>query len=74
MLAEYCPVIKLSDMEDGLATASMVTRWREAHPDLVGTDEDCVKVFVQKLREALGGKEELLSGGSTTVMLFRKSA
>jgi trans-aconitate 3-methyltransferase len=67
-------VAKLADIEQDLATASMVTRWREAHPDLVGTEGDCVRVFVNNLREVLGGKEELLSGGSTTILLFKKSA
>ena len=28
-----------------LGTASMVTRWREAHPELVGTDQDVVTAF-----------------------------
>ncbi|TVY21340.1 hypothetical protein LARI1_G001342 [Lachnellula arida] len=65
---------KLADIEQTLATASMVTRWREAHPDLVGTEQDCVKVFVKDLREALGGKDEVLSGGATTILLFKKPA
>ena len=51
----------------------MVTRWREAHPDLVGTKKECVRVFVNNLREALGGKDELLSGGATAILLFKKS-
>lgn len=68
-----CLVRKLADVEQALATASTVTRWREAHPDLVGTEQDCVKVFVKDLREALGGKDEILSGGATTIMLFKKS-
>ncbi|TVY41651.1 putative methyltransferase [Lachnellula occidentalis] len=67
-------VMKLAEVEQGLATASMVTRWREAHPDLVGTEQDCVKVFVKDLREALGGEDEVLSGGATTILLFKKSA
>ncbi|TVY90447.1 Trans-aconitate 3-methyltransferase [Lachnellula willkommii] len=65
---------KLADIEQALATASVVTRWREAHPDLVGTEQDCVKVFVKDLREALGGKDEVFSGGATTILLFKKSA
>lgn len=40
-----------------MSTASMVTRWREAHPELVGTDKDCVHVLVEKLKDALVGTE-----------------
>lgn len=44
----------LAALRAGMATASMVTRWRAAHPALVGTDRDCVRVLVGQLREALG--------------------
>ena len=37
----------LEEVEKGLSTASMVTRWRERNPDLVGTDKDVVTVFVK---------------------------
>jgi hypothetical protein len=33
--------VSLDKLEAGLSTASMVTRWRAAHPELVGTSEDC---------------------------------
>lgn len=39
-------------------TASMVTRWRDAHPELVGPEGDCVYVLVGKLKAALGVGEE----------------
>ncbi|RFU34686.1 hypothetical protein B7463_g1652, partial [Scytalidium lignicola] len=32
--------------EQALGTVSAVTRWREAHPELVGTEKDCVKVMI----------------------------
>ncbi|TVY73140.1 putative methyltransferase [Lachnellula suecica] len=65
---------KLGDMEKALATSSMVTRWKEANPDLAGTEKDCVKVVINQLREALGGKDECLLGPATTILLFNKSA
>ena len=64
-------VISLEDFAGGLATASMVTRWREAHPELVGTHEDVVAVTVRELREALGGRE-WFEGGSATALLMLK--
>lgn len=62
----------LTDLENGFNTASMVTRWREAHPDLVGTEEDVVKETIRELREALGGKESFVAGTSTALLLFSK--
>jgi hypothetical protein len=62
----------LDQVEKGLATSSMVTQWRAAHPDLVGTDRDVVTVFVKDLREALGSTEEVLQGSGTVILLFKK--
>ncbi|KAH8657487.1 S-adenosyl-L-methionine-dependent methyltransferase [Tricladium varicosporioides] len=56
-----------------LGTASMVTRWREAHPDLANTDKDCVKIFLNELREASGNNDDWLAGSATTILLFKKS-
>ena len=64
----------LDDIENGLSTASMVTRWRAANPELVGTDKDVVKVFTRELREALGGKQDwIVRGSGTAILLFKKS-
>jgi trans-aconitate 3-methyltransferase len=62
----------LEQLELGLATASMVTRWRDAHPDLVGTDEDCVKRLIADLRPLLGGRG-LKCCGSTAILLFTRA-
>lgn len=56
-----------------MGTVSMVTRWRAANPELVGTDKDVVKVFAKELREALGGQDWVVEGSGTTIMLFKKS-
>jgi len=66
--------VTLAQAEAALGTASMVTRWREAHPDLVGTDRDCVKEFIARLRKALGGQEKVLSGQAVVLLLFKKGA
>jgi trans-aconitate 3-methyltransferase len=64
----------LDDIENGLSTASMVTRWRAAKPELVGTDKDVVKVFARELREALEGKQDwVVRGSGTAILLFKKS-
>ncbi|KAK2607514.1 hypothetical protein N8I77_006180 [Diaporthe amygdali] len=65
----------LAEIRDGMSTASMVTRWRDAHPELVGTDQDCVNVLVEKLKAALAvedGKEaeKILRMGMGTAILF----
>ncbi|KAI9832803.1 MAG: hypothetical protein M1819_004023 [Sarea resinae] len=62
----------LENLEKGLATASMVTRWRDAHPELVGTPQDCVSQTISALREALEGNESFVNGASTTLLMFKK--
>lgn len=66
--------VTFEQAEKGLATASMVTRWREANPDLVGTDKDVVKMFITEIKEALGpGVEKVLQGSGTAILLFKKA-
>ncbi|MCJ1431822.1 hypothetical protein MMC27_001177 [Xylographa pallens] len=63
--------ISVDDLERQLGTASMVTRWRAAHPELVGTEKDCVKECGGRIREVVGeGKFRV--GGGTALLLFRK--
>jgi hypothetical protein len=56
--------------EAGLGTVSAVTRWRELHPELVGTEKDVVKECVAKMKTAVDGKG--LRGGAPTVLLLFK--
>lgn len=58
--------------EQALGTVSAVTRWREAHPDLVGTERDCVTEVVARTREALGGRG-LRGGGATVLLMFKRA-
>ena len=64
--------ISLERLEKGMATASMVTRWRAANPELVGTENDVVRRLVKDLRVALGGQESFVGGSSTALLLFKK--
>jgi len=63
-------VVSLEDFAKVCATSSMVTRWREAHPDLVGTKSDVVSLTVRELQEALG--QEWFEGGTATGLLLFK--
>lgn len=66
----------LNDLEVSLGTASMVTRWRDAHPDLVGTDKDCVRETCTVIRRAMGLRAyenpKLKIGSSVALLLFKK--
>ena len=64
----------LDDLEKGLSTASMVTRWRDANPELAGTEKDCVRETIKELREALGGEETFIQGSGTVILLFKKQS
>ena len=65
-------VVSLEDFARGVSTASMVTRWREAHPELVGTEEDVIAVTVKELRQALGGQEWFGGGTATGLLMFKR--
>lgn len=62
----------LDELERGLSTSSMVTRWRNANPPLAGTEKDCVRVTMQELRKALYGQETFIEGSGTVLLLFKK--
>lgn len=69
----------ITELAKGLDTASMVTRWREAHPELVDTDKDCVRETMDGVRRALGESSEKCNddismkvGSSTVLLLFKR--
>ena len=67
--------VSLGELADGLSTASMVTRWREAHADLAGTEQDCVAQAMREVKRALGTEERdpsLKVGGATILLLFKR--
>ena len=63
-----------------LNTMDAVTRWREAHPDLAGTERDCVRVLVEDTKEALKERNteidfgRLLLGMKTVLLLVKRAA
>ncbi|KAM0142673.1 hypothetical protein ACHAP3_001779 [Botrytis cinerea] len=65
--------VTLKQAEKSLETASMVTRWREAHPEMVGTEKDVLKLHMEELRKAMGGNESMRTGSGTTIILVKKA-
>lgn len=64
--------VTIERMQERLGTASMVTRWREAHPQLAGTEQDVVMKMGREMREIMG-EEELIIGQSCVLLLFKKT-
>jgi trans-aconitate 3-methyltransferase len=71
--------ISLDMMELLLSTASPVTRWREAHPNTVGTEEDVVRILRRRVEKMLqesgvekGNEQEVLKANMTGVLLLVK--
>jgi len=62
--------VNLDEIEKAFGTASMVTRWREAHPNFEG--DDPVVETMKDLRKALGGKNTFMAGSGTAILLFKK--
>jgi hypothetical protein len=61
----------LEVVKKGLDTVSAVTRWREAHPELAGTEQDCVSVIIEQMRQLLG-ETQLRGGGATALLMFKR--
>lgn len=69
--------LDLDMIEKFMETASQVTRWREAHPDAVGTERDVVKMLrkeVERLLHEAGVErgKEMIKGGLSGVLLIVK--
>lgn len=66
----------LDELERGLGTSSMVTRWREAHADQAGTEDDCVRRMMRDVRQAMGveaGQDaKIRASGATALIMLRK--
>ena len=61
----------LTKIQKAFGTASMVTRWREDHPELAETDQDIVNVMAADVRKVTG-QEELIIGTSCHLLLFKR--
>ncbi|KAL5342116.1 S-adenosyl-L-methionine-dependent methyltransferase [Aspergillus crustosus] len=76
-LAKGQPEVDLGKFEKMIGTMSPVTRWREAHPEAVGTDEDIVRRFrrdVERLLREAGQEEgkETIRGSAQGFLLIVK--
>lgn len=75
---EPLPPMTMDFMETALSTASPVQRWREAHPEAVGTENDAVRILrrrtEQLLREAgvEEGSEKVISGVDGVLIMVKK--
>ncbi|KAJ5948864.1 hypothetical protein N7454_002171 [Penicillium verhagenii] len=74
----HSPEVSLDVFQKMFATMSPVVRWREAHPDTVGTEEDIVKVYrmtVERLLHEAGvekGKETIKGAMHAVVLVIKK--
>ncbi|KAF4910813.1 putative methyltransferase [Colletotrichum fructicola] len=65
--------ISLDILEKGYDTASTVTRWRAANPELAHGPDDCVKKTIAQLRKAAGPQSSgSIRGSTSTVLLLLK--
>jgi len=74
------PEVDLDMFEKMLATGSAVTRWRQAHPDDVGTERDVLKMMrreIERLLHEAGveeGKEMVKGTAHGAILLVKKKA
>ncbi|KAI1097425.1 S-adenosyl-L-methionine-dependent methyltransferase [Jackrogersella minutella] len=68
----------LKELADSLRTASMVSRWREANPQ-IEVEHDCVAITMNAVAEAMGmptvshDQVKIRVGSSTTLLLFTRA-
>lgn len=62
--------ISLDLLEKGYDTASTVTRWRAANPELAYGPDDCVRKTIAQLHKAAGSKANGSITGSTSMVLL----
>jgi len=67
----------LTELAVALGTTSMVTRWREARPEAMGTEGDCVVQVMTAVKKAMGFSAEkrnaagpMIRTGSATMLLM----
>lgn len=65
--------VTLDRIGAGLTTSSLVTRWREAHPELAGTDQDCVAQTLAALKQLLGETQKIKVGVAVVLLMFKRS-
>ena len=79
-LFAFVPEVSLDTLEKNMSTWSPVTRWHQAHPEAVGTDQDLVKIHsntVKRLLHEAGvekGQEKLKAGMRGVTLIVKKRA
>jgi trans-aconitate 3-methyltransferase len=72
------PEVDLDTFEKMMGTASTTTRWRQAHPDAVGTERDVVRMLrreIERLLHEAGvekGKETVKGAMQGTLLMVKK--
>ncbi|KAI1204536.1 S-adenosyl-L-methionine-dependent methyltransferase [Annulohypoxylon truncatum] len=72
--------VNLEQFEKRFETSSPVTRWREAHPDAVGTERDVVKLLSREVARLLHeagvekGKEQITGRVRSVLLMVKKKA
>ncbi|KAI1454147.1 S-adenosyl-L-methionine-dependent methyltransferase [Annulohypoxylon moriforme] len=72
--------VNLENFEKRFETSSPVTRWREAHPDAVGTERDVVRVISREIQRILHeagvekGKEQITGCVQSVLLMVKKKA
>ena len=69
----------LAQIYAAISTASPVTRWREAHPDLAKTDKDIVNELIDGIADLVApgtsrSRETKIRGGISSVYLLLRKA
>lgn len=70
--------ISIDAFENLQGTASAMTRWREAHPDAVGTEKDLARIIRRKVESILHeigvaeGEERLIGGVEGALLIVKK--
>ncbi|TDZ66054.1 Trans-aconitate 3-methyltransferase [Colletotrichum trifolii] len=68
----------MESIEKIMGTVSPVTRWREAHPDLAGTERDVVVMLRRQIESLLHeagveeGKEKIVTGVAAVLLMVKK--
>lgn len=72
--------VDLDTFEKMMSTGSPITRWRQANPDLVGTERDCLRELrrgIEKLLHEAGvevGKETVKGTAAGVLLMVKKTA
>lgn len=71
------PHLNMDLFEKIIATGSPVTRWRQAHPDAIGTERDILKIYrraIERLLNEAGVEKgkEMVKGATNGVILIVK--